>query len=359
MRVLVTGMVAGDPHQGGATSAVLQYVYGLRRLGCEVLLVEPVGRLGAEVVDYFEALRIEGAALLRRGSRETAGVAYGELEEFEPDVLLNLSGLLRDDELRRRAKARVYMDLDPVFTQIWHAQGVDMGLGGHTHHVTYGRDLGSRSVPLDRPWIETDPPVVLDRWPVAKQLEHDAFTTVGNWRSYGSVEWRGATYGQRAHSVRRMLDLPAMTSERLLPALAIHADETADLGALDEHGWEVVDPAQVAGTPDTYRRFVAGSKGELGLVKAGYVDSHSGWFSDRSACYLASGRPVVAQDTGFGERLPVGEGLLAFASAAEAAEAIAGVCADYERHRRAARQVAEACFDSDAVLTKLLEAVSP
>jgi hypothetical protein len=180
---------------------------------------------------------------------------------------------------------------------------------------------------------------------------------VGNWRSYGSVTWKGRTYGQKVHSTRRLLDLPSRTSQRLRPALAIHPREEADLRALHEHGWELAEPSDVAATPDAYRRFIRGSKGELCIAKAGYVDARSGWFSDRSVCYLAAGRPVVAQDTGFGEMLPVGEGLLVFDGVDTAAAAIDEICSDYDRHRRSARAVAEAHFDSDVVLTRLLEQV--
>jgi len=350
-------MVAGDPGQGGATWAVLQYLRGLERLGHDVLLVEPVRELRSEVVEYFESLELDRAALLQSGTRRTVGLSYDEIAALDAELLVNISGLLRDRELVRAAPVRLFLDLDPVFVQIWHAQGADVGLDGHTHYATVGHGLAGSPVPLDREWLTTVPPVVLDDWPVADRLEHDAFTTVGNWRSYGSVEWEGVTYGQKAHAVRRLLELPRLSSQRLLPALAIDPREEKDLAALTENGWELADAAEVAGTPAAYQRFIAGSKGELGLAKAGYVDARSGWFSDRSSCYLVSGRPVVAQDTGFGEYLPTGEGLLAFRTAEEAANMMERVSSDYERHRRAARAVAEEHFDSDTVLTSLLEAV--
>jgi hypothetical protein len=351
-------MVAGDPRQGGATWSVLQYLRGFERLGHEVLLVEPVDELREDVVDYFRLLGLDRAALLASGSQDTVGVAYDDIAEFDAELLVNISGLLRDPELLAPIPVRLFLDLDPVFVQIWDAQGADVGLDGHTHHATVGQGLPGSVVPLEHEWIPTVPPVVLEDWPVADTLDHDAFTTVGNWRSYGSVEWDGTVYGQKAHAVRRLLELPGLTTERLLPALGIHPDEVADLEALAKHGWELVDPAEVAGTPDDYKRFVTGSKGELCLTKAGYVDAESGWFSDRSACYLAAGRPVVAHDTGFGRFLPAGEGLLAFATPQEAAGAIDLVCADYEYHREAARAIAEEHLDSDRVLTTLLEAVA-
>jgi len=357
VKILVAGMVAGDPHQGGATWAVLQYVLGLERLGHDVVLVEPVRELAPEVVEYFESLRLRRGALLRAGSSQTVGMSYEDLRSFDPDLLLNISGLLREPELVRAVRTRVFMDLDPVFVQIWHAQGADFGLDDHTHHVTVGTRLESTRIPLDRRWIPTFPPVVLEHWPYSDELEHDAFTTVGHWRSYGSVEWGSVVYGQRAHAVRRLLELPALTQESLLPALAIHPGERADLEALSERGWQLADPLLVAGTPDAYRRFVSGSKGELGLTKAGYLDSRCGWFSDRSACYLASGRPVVTGDTGFSEALPTGDGLVAFDDARGAAAAIGRIVEDYAYHRQAARALAEEHLDSDRVLGRLLEAV--
>jgi glycosyltransferase involved in cell wall biosynthesis len=357
VRILLAGMLAGTPGHGGATWAILQWVRGLERLGHEVLVVEPVERIEEPAAAYFRTLELPRAALLRAGTRETLGVPYERIAAFGADLLLNMSGLLRDPELTAGIRVRAFVDLDPVFVQLWHAEGVDVGLGGHTRHVTVGQDLAHAGIPLDRRWIATLPPVVLEQWPVAGRVEHDAFTTVGNWRSYGSVEHDGAHYGQKAHAVRRLLDLPRLAPAPLLPALAIDPGEAADLDALRAHGWQLADPAAVAATPDAYRRFVSGSKGELGLAKAGYVDARCGWFSDRSACYLAAGRPVVAHDTGFGCALPVGEGLLAFATAQEAARAIGVVCGDYERHRTAARAIAEQHLDSDVVLGRLLERI--
>jgi hypothetical protein len=198
---------------------------------------------------------------------------------------------------------------------------------------------------------------VLERWPAADAVERDALTTVGNWRGYGSIERDGIHYGQRAHSLRRFLDLPERTGERFELALAIHPDERDDLAGLRDHGWQLVDPVRAAGTPDAYADFVRGSKGELGIAKSGYVVSGSGWFSDRSACYLASGRPVIAQETGFSEFLPTGLGLFAFTSADDVVAAVNELRRDYSKHARGARALAEEHFDSDRVLTGLLEAV--
>jgi hypothetical protein len=340
MRILVAGMVAADPHQGGATWAVLQYVRGLEQLGHEVWLVDPAEGPDAAAVAYFAALDLGPRAF------------FGRYEGPVPDVLLNVSGMLRDDRVLGGTPIRVYLDLDPVFNQLWHLQGVDAGLEGHTHHVTVGRRVPATG----HDWIPTLPPVVLDRWPVAARIETDAFTTVGNFRAYGSIEHEGVRHGQKAHSLRPLVDLPDRTDERFALALDIHSDEP-DLAALRDHGWELLDPRAVAGTPERYAAFIRGSKAELGIAKEGYVVSRSGWFGDRSAAYLASGRPVVAQDTGFGERLPVGAGLFAFADTDDVLAAIEAIRFDYGRHARAARAIAEEHLDSRLVLTRLLREV--
>ena len=340
MRILVAGMVAADPHQGGATWAVLQYVRGLEQLGHEVWLVDPAEEPDAEATAYFAGLELGPQAFLGR----YAGPV--------PDVLLNVSGMLRDERVLAAAPIRVYLDLDPVFNQLWHLQGVDAGLEGHTHYVTVGRHVPETG----HDWISTLPPVVLEGWPVAERVETEAFTTVGNFRAYGSIEHEGVRYGQKAHSLRPLVELPRRTDERFALALDIHPDEP-DLAALREHGWELLDPRETAGTPERYAAFVRGSKAELGVAKEGYVVSRSGWFGDRSAVYLASGRPVVAQDTGFGERLPVGAGLFAFADVDDVLAAIEAIRFDYGRHARAARAIAEEHFDSRLVLTWLLSEV--
>ena len=378
LRIVLSGMVAGDPHQGGATWAVLQYLIGLRGLGHTVCLVEPMERKqvrpeGGGLADsvnarYFGAVmrrypHAERAALLLADTRETAGSSYAALREFAStaDVLINVSGLLTDAALIESIPVRVYLDLDPAFNQLWHAvEGIDRHLSGHTHFATVADAIGRQDCMVPDcgvSWIPTLPPVVLSEWPVSSSVTRDALTTVGNWRAYGSVEYAGVFYGQKAHSMRRFFELPSRTREAFLLALAIHPDETRDLEALAANGWTLCDPAEVAGTPWTYHDFIQGSRGEFGIAKSGYVHSRCGWFSDRSVCYLASGRPVLAQETGFSRTLPVGLGLLAFSDVDEAAGAVESLRTDYRRHRRAAREIAQAYFDSTKVLDRLLERV--
>jgi hypothetical protein len=367
MRILVSGMLAGDPGQGGASWAVLQYVLGFQRLGHDVWFVEPVGNMSERVTRYFRAVsskyRLGGcAALLNPSTGETYGVARDGLEEAcrGADIHLNIAGMLQDEGLIDRIPVRVYVDLDPAFTQLWASQGIDMRLDGHSHFVTVGLAVGTSdcAVPtLGRAWLTMLPPVVLEHWRLAGAIRFDGFTTVGNWRSYGAIDHGGVRYGVRAHSVRQLLDLPARTREPIMPALAIHPDEVEDLGALAANGWHLLSAEQVASTPARYHDFVQGSKAELGVAKEGYVLSRCGWFSDRSACYLASGRPVLLEETGFSAFLPTHAGLLAYSSTADAALGIEDICSDYGRHRHAARTLAEEWLDSDVVLGRLLEAL--
>jgi hypothetical protein len=360
-------MLAGDPGQGGATWAVLQYLLGLRRLGHEIAFVEQLRSRREASERYFErvvdAFGLREQCSLLVGPTTAIGRDYDDLVRWArtADVVLNISGLLRDEQLCGHAPTRVYVDVDPAFTQLWHtADGLDMNLAAHTHFVTVGQAVGRDGcdVPTcDRDWIGMFQPVVLQEWPIATETRHQALTTVGNWRGYGSIESGGIHYGQRAHSVRELIDLPRRMSEPLLLALAIHADESHDLAALAEHGWRLVDPAVVAGTPEAYRAFVGGSWGELGIAKSGYVRSRCGWFSDRSCCYLASGRPVLAQETGFSDFLPTGAGLFAFSTVEAACAAAEELRLDYRRHADAARSLAEEYFDSDRVLPRLLDLV--
>jgi len=365
--IVLSGMVAGDPHQGGATWAVLQYALGLERLGHDVTVVEPVPAAEPPIVGYFEQVVAEfglAATLLVRGTRETVGLAYEELRGRArgADLLLNVNGLLADEDLFDEFRVRVYLDIDAGFNQLWHAtQGIDRRFGGHTHHVTIGLGIGEDWSPVPTcgiDWEKTMQPVVLSEWPLADGIREDALTTVGNWRGTGSFEHEGVFYGQKAHSLRRLIDLPTRTGERFRLALAIHPDEKKDLDALARNGWQLVDPAEVAATPADYRRFIQGSKAEFGLVREGCVAAPCGWFSERSVCYLASGRPVIAQDTGFSRFLPTGEGLFSFATGEDVLAAIEELRGDYPRQARAARAIAEEYFDSDRVLSKMLDLVA-
>jgi len=369
LSILLSGMLAGVPGQGGASWAVLQYLLGLRRLGHEVLFVEQVDAGGplehTAAGRYFEDLVAAfdlqgGAALLDRRGGATLGVERGRIERFArgADLLLNLSGAVDDPDLVAPINVRAYVDLDPGFTQLWtEAEGIDHGLERHNRFITIGQDIGAPDSPIptgSRSWITTLQPIVLEHWPIGGGEPEPALSMVGHWRGYGSIEYRGTRYGQRAHSLRALVGLPSRLPVPVVAALAIDPGETKDVAALRRHGWRLVDPDAVAGTPGRYRRFVGGSWAELGIAKSGYVAAACGWFSDRSVCFLASGRPVVAQDTGFAAHLPTGRGLMSFHDTDGALAAVEEVRGDYPEHRRAAREIAEQLFDSDRVLTRLL-----
>jgi hypothetical protein len=377
LTILCAGMLAAERHHGGASWAVLQYLLGFRQLGHHVFFVEPIEKsklrpVGAPLIRTAAGLRFqrlvaafqyaERSALLLEGTAETVGLTYEALREVaaRTDLLVNISGMLTDDALLQPIRKRLYLDLDPGFNQVWHAgQRIDRRFDTHTHFATVGLRVGSADcrVPMcGKTWITTCPPVVLAHWPVARGWTRNAFTTVGNWRSYGSMHYEGLFLGQKAHSLRPLIDLPKRTGIRFELALAIHPAEP-DLAELRLNNWNLIDPRRAAGTPGSYRSFVSNSRGEFGIAKSGYVATRSGWFSDRSACYLAAGRPVLAQDTGFVPMLPAGEGLLPFQTQADALAGLDAIQAHYGRHRDAARAIAEQHFDSKHVLTRLLDKV--
>jgi hypothetical protein len=358
---------------------VLQYVLGLRKLGHDVFFVEPIApasmrpegarlristnaRYFRDVVARFD---LENrAALLQQDTGDTVGLPYDVLTQTAKttDILINVSGMLTDARLFESIERRVYLDLDPAFNQLWNAvEGIDMRLDGHTHFVTVGTTIGTPACDIptcDRTWVTTLQPMVLEEWPVTRGNPAAAWTTVGNWRGYGSIQYRGVLFGQKAHSLRQFMALPLRTHDVFVLAMAIHPGEVQDLDALASNRWRLVDPACVSATPDDYQAFIHASKAEFGIAKSGYVAARCGWFSDRSICYLASGRPVLAQDTGFEGVLPTGEGLLTFSTEDEAIEGIDAINEDYDRHAEAARQLAEEYFDSDRVLGRLLAEVA-
>jgi hypothetical protein len=363
-RIVVAGRAFDVAGQAGASWAVLQYVLGLRELGYDVWLLEPVSGLSPATGRTFHALCAEfelrdRAALLLDDGEETVGASYQSVLAAcdSADALLDLSGVLCGTELLERFSARAYIDLDPAFNQLWHATGIDRGFESHTHHFTVGVNVGRDGCEIPTchvRWRSTLPPVALSAWAPAPQPPRASMSTLANWRSYGSIEFGGVHYGQKAHSLRRFVDLPRHAAERFVLALDIHPSEDADVRALRRGGWELADPRRAAGSPAAYREFISRSWAEIGVAKAGYVTSQCGWFSDRSACYLATGRPVLAQDTGCGSALPVGAGLLTFEDGDEALAGLDALRSDYAGHARAAREIAVEHLDARRVLSTLL-----
>jgi hypothetical protein len=300
---------------------------------------------------------LDRAALLVEG-RTVVGVAKPTLVERTRNAtfLLNVMGYLHDDDLLAASPRRVFLDIDPGFGQMWRELGLADVFSGHDAFVTVGENIrepgcGIPDCGLD--WITTVPPVVLDLWPRSIR-KRDVFTTVGTWRGpNGPVQYRGRTYGLRVHEFRRFADLPRRAGRSLEAALDIDPTDERDRDALRAGGWSLVDPRQVAGGTETYRQYIQESMGEVMVAKNMYVQTQGGWFSDRSVCYLASGKPVVAQDTGWTRNHPAGTGLQSFNTLEEAAAAIQEVQGNYRKHATAARGLAEAEFASGPVLERL------
>jgi hypothetical protein len=377
-RITIAGSIAQKPHQAGHSWQFLQYLLGFRRLGWDVLFVDRLedalcrdeqGRAcppeASVNLRYLDALmrefELDGAwSVVLDGGRHAGMERERVLEHVrDSELLLNVMGFLGDEELLGAARRRVFLDTDPGFGQMWCALGLADVFAGHDAHVTIGERIGRAGCTIPTcglDWITTPQPVLLERWPVAPPPLKDAFTTVGRWRgAYGPVDFEGHRYGLRVHEFRRFADLPRASGASFELALDIDPAETADLALLDDSGWTLVDPARAGRTPVAYRDFIARSAAEFMVAKGMYVDSASGWFSERSICYLASGRPVLAQDTGLGELYPLGEGLLAFSTLDEAVAGVESIRSDRDRHARAARALAVEYFDSDKVLGRLLE----
>jgi glycosyltransferase involved in cell wall biosynthesis len=223
--------------------------------------------------------------------------------------------------------------------------------------VTIGENIGQPDCTIPScglQWMTTPQPVVLDYWPV-QTPGGKSFTSIASWRGpFGPIEYRGKTYGLRAHEFRRFASLPRISEQSFELALDIHAADVKDITLLTENGWSLVEPSTVVGDPGSYQTYIQNSKAEFMVAKNMYVQTRGGWFSDRSICYLASGKPVLAQDTGLRQLYPTGEGLLIFSTLEEALAGVEEICRNYHRHARAARALAEEYFDSDKVLTRLL-----
>jgi hypothetical protein len=253
---------------------------------------------------------------------------------------------------------RALVDEDPAFTQIRHLTDAAQLQRARAHNVffTFGENIpeGVSSVPDDGlRWQATRQPVVLDRIISSPGDADGRFSTLMSWESYPARQWGGVRYGMKSEAFMPYLDLPRAAG----PVLEIAVGGAgAPRELLAQHGWIVTDPAVPSRDPATYEAFLARSKAEWSIAKHGYVTSRSGWFSERSAAYLATGRPVVVQDTGFSRRLPTGAGLIPFASPEAAAAGIAEVSARYAYHCRAAREIAEEYFDSRRILGELVDA---
>jgi hypothetical protein len=395
--IVVGAGLSRRPLNGGGVWARLQWFFGLRRLGCEVYIADQLSRdscVGADgAVTSFErslnlayfreivdAFGLRGSAALIYGDGEAVeGATAGELLERaeSADLLINIAGKLDWEPLLRRFRRKAYVDIDPGFTQFsgTSASG-GSSLADYEHYFTIGQNVGRSDCLIPAGgilWRPIRPPVALDQWPVSEAADPARFTTVATWRGrpFGSLEHKGRTFGLKAEEFRKFAELPRRVEQSFEIALNLDAPKPLlpdgpyppvldpatqeEVEMLTRRGWRLVDPRIATPNPVAFRRYVQESGAEFSAAKGIYVETSSGWFSDRTACYLASGKPVLVQDTGLGGSLPLGEGLLTFRTLDEAVAGAREIARNYRLHSEAARAIAEHYFDSDAVLAGLLD----
>jgi hypothetical protein len=386
LRLVVLGIMGQSPFAGVAWQ-VLHYLEGFRRLGCDVYYIEDTGEWPYDpeqntitddpryTVNYLDRLMAWCGLSDRWGYRaatqdgRTFGLSESEVRALfrRADALVNLTGatVLREEHLR--VPVRIYLETDPVLPQIDIAKGglfsVNL-LSAHTHHFTYGENFGAAdcAVPVERfDYLPTRQPIVLDWWSVADSLSAlpqarlGRFTTVANWRqSSKDVEWNGDVYTwSKHHEFLKVVDLPRRT--KLPLELALACEDATALHLLTLHGWRIVNALTLSRDIFPYRDYILGSRGEFTVAKDQNVRLRSGWFSDRSACYLAAGRPVVTQETGCSNILPIGRGLFTWAAMQDILAALEAIEADYEENSRAARDIAAEYFAAEKVIGSLME----
>jgi hypothetical protein len=381
LRILVLGYIVRCP-LGGMFWHYAQYMLGFHEMGHDVWLFEdsedypccydPAAH--ETTIDPDFGLRFLGRSLSSLGladrwayfdahhDRWHGPAAERRRELFESaDVLINVSGANPVRPWMGGVPHRVYVDTDPIFEQIRQLTVPERRrrADAHNHFFTFGEAVaaGTADCPDDGwPWRATRQPIVLSAWPLVAGNPSGPFTTVMQWDSYPAPEYHGRRYGMKSESFQPYVDLPgALPEVRLQLALG---SPHAPRSLLASHGWELRDPLETTRDPWTYQRYLRESAAEWSVAKHGYVAGRSGWFSERSAAYLASGRPVLAQDTGFSGWIETGTGLISFNDFEAAAEGARRIRSDYRRHSEAARDIAETYFDSSKVLTELLEQIS-
>jgi hypothetical protein len=382
--VIVSGALANKPGNGGNAWSRMSWTRGFQRPGCEVFFIEQLPAAAERGVHaastsasekfFRETMAQFGLAqnsALLAGNEVLIGPPLTELVRRAKDsaLLFNLSGHLTQPEIFSAARCKIYYDDDPGFTQFWHAQGNDVRLAGHDFHFTIGENIGldnfkpeisnlkSNACPIPTGnirWRHTRAPVVLADWPVCPPKIFDCFTTIASWRgAFGPVSNEGKTYGLKCHEFRKFFALPQRVKQTCEVALQIHPADKKDLDALRAHGWRVIEPQTVAQDCDSFRSYIQNSSAEFSPAQGIYVETNSGWFSDRTVRYLASGRPALVQETGFGQHIKTGAGLLSFCNLEEAVAGAEKISRDYEFHCRAAREIAEEFFDADKIIRKL------
>lgn len=379
-KVVLLGILTRMP-VGGVLWQVAHYLTGLRRLGFDVYYVEAHAGTPAMLMrdEHDDSSALAAAFLERFMSRwdmrgkwafhalhddgRCYGLSEGELSRLyaEAALIINLHGGTVPRPEHAATGRLVYVGTDPVQVELEVHQQCQETLDYLEPHVaffTFGLNHGEPDCLLPYserfPMVPTVQPVVLDEWYEPDLPAGDTFTTVGNWRQFfRDVEFGGHTYTwSKHHEFSTFLDLPGRTAQRLELALASYTDD--DREQLERHGWKVREAGGVSSTAEDYRDYLRASRGEFSVAKEQNVRLRTGWFSDRSACYLAAGRPVVVQDTGFGNALPVGDGLFAVTGPDDAAAALDEVASRYRWHSRAAAEVARSYFDSDVVLGAMM-----
>lgn len=372
--IVIGAALAHRVGYGGHAWALLQYVLGFRDLGFDVTVVD---RLESEMLGG--ATSEEAALACLRGLVEEEervsycvlgadGQSLGGLAREETlaktssaRFLLNIMGFVRDPELLAAARRRVFLDIDPGFGQVWRELSLADVFAGHDDFVTVGRNVGQDGCGVPTGglrWLAIPHPVVLERCLVVPG--GDGFTSVGSWRGpYDRIDYRGRSLGLRVHEFRRFVTLPGRVDAPFRVALELDPADEKDMALLQREGWQLVDPKEVAYDAAAYLRFVQSSFAEFTVAKGIYVELQSGWLGDRTACYLASGKPALVQDTGLAHLYPLGEGLVSFSTLDEAVDGVEAILADYQAHAGAARRLAETEFDARIVLSRLLEELGP
>jgi hypothetical protein len=375
--VLSAYKVANTPEYGGHFWVYMQYAHALRRLGCDVYWLERVRRAdprrdaSAAIATFFRRMErygLGGRTILyetagANGAIRFIGVTAAKAEAVfrRADLLLNFHYAI-DPGLLARFRRTALVDIDPGLLQLWISRG-QLRVPAHDLHLTIGETVGTpraRFPDCGLAWIHIRRPVCLDLWPYTYEPACRRFTTVSSWLGSDYVmEGEKVLYeNTKRVAFLPFAELPARTSSELELALYFKlragAADAGDRELLEAKGWRVRHALEVAGTPEGYRDYIQASRGEFSCAKPSYIKLQTAWISDRTVCYLASGKPAVLQDTGPSSLLPSGEGMFRFSTVEEAADALATIDADYERHCRAARAVAEAFFDARLVLSEIL-----
>ncbi len=359
---------------GGHMWAFLQYAFGLRSVGCDVWWLEQLTssdpRLDRHAVDELSRrlarLGLADRLVVYRGAseRERTYVTHTRAEAERifrrADLMLNFA-YETDPALLAHFRRNALVDIDPGLLQLW-IDGEDLAVSDHDVYFTTGEAVGTADAAFPScgiDWIHIRPPVSLEQWPAVPVALDGAFTTVSGW---WSDEWiadgpeEDWYENNKRASFLEYLELPALVSTPLELALNIDADEEDEARMLEERGWRVARARHVAGTPEAYRSYVQRSRGEFSCAKPSCLRLRNGWISDRTLCYLASGRPAIVQDTGPNALIEGGAGLLRFGSLQEAAGAINSVNQHYDEHSAAARELAISHFDARKVASEILEA---